>query len=65
MKKNCFFCESPVIFDYKHPDRNKDSRVVRTIPLRDDMLSKCCGRLDSCAKQIKNRLENCIDLLAA
>lgn len=52
------------IFDDRHPDRNKDSRVVRTIPLRDDMLSKCRG-LDSWAKQVKGRLENCIYLLAA
>ena len=64
-KENCFFCESPVIFDDRHPDRNKDSRVVRTIPLRDDMLSKCRNRLDSWAKQVKGRLENCIDLVAA
>ena len=59
-KENCFFCVGPVIFDDRHPDRNKDSRVVRTIPLRDDMLSKCCDCLDSCAKQVKGRLENCI-----
>ena len=29
------------------------------------MLPKGCDRLDSCEKQVKGRLENCIDLLAA
>ena len=52
-KENCFFCESSVVFDNRHPDRNKDARVGRTIPLRDDMLSKCRDRLDSWGKQVK------------
>ena len=64
-KENCFFYESLKIFDDRHPDRNKDSRVVRTIPLHDNILSKCHDCLDSWEKQVKGRLENCIDLVAA
>ena len=49
-KVDCFFSKSPAIFDDRHPDQNKDSWVPRTIPLRDDMLSKYRDRLDSCKK---------------
>ena len=63
-KENCFFRKSPVIFDDKHPDRNKESRIVRTISLHDNMLSKCRDRLNSWVKRVKGHLENCIDLVA-
>ena len=64
-KENFSFCKSPVISDGRHLDRNKDSQVVRKIPQLDSMLSKSRDCLDSWAKQVKGRLENCIDPVVA
>lgn len=45
--ENCFFCTYSVLFEKRHPDRNKDLLIVRTLSFRYDMLLKCHERRDA------------------
>ena len=49
--------------DERHPDRNL-VYSVRTIPIRDSILEACDKRGDEWGVTVKQRLSNCIDLVA-
>ena len=63
-RENCFFCNNEVKDDRRHPER-VDSRIVRTLPFRDELLAKCHQREDTWGKEVHLRLESCIDLFLA
>ena len=63
-KENCFLCGSVAYHDQRHPDRDP-VHVVETIPFRDKIVSQCASRNDSWANDVRNRVEGCIDFVAA
>ena len=63
-KNDCFLCGKPAVIDARHPKRRPVSRVT-FIRVRESLLKKCSGRDDSWAQDVKRRLNDCIDLVAA
>ena len=63
-KIDCFFCARECIHDMKHPDRNP-IHIVEGLPFRDSVLQVCTTRNDEWAEQVKRRVLDCLDLVAA
>lgn len=63
-KQNCFFCGEPCAFDEKHPGRNR-FRLAETLPFRDKVLNTCQERNDIWAEDVKRRVVDCLDFVAA
>ena len=68
-KKNCFFCNSKVVFDDRHPDRHKDSRAVQgkaeSVNMIKEVRARCDARDDLHGKTVKKRLCAINDLVHA
>ena len=68
-KENCFFCDTKVIFDERHPDRYPGSRRVCGKKESVDMIHKvrvrCDARNDKLGSEVKRRLNVINDLVAA
>jgi len=68
-KSNCFYCGQECITDRKNPNR-KDFHFASTFETRENILRKCYAKLeenpdDKFALDVKTRLEDCCDLIAA
>ena len=63
-KDDCLLCAKPAIMDTCHPQRECVHRIS-TIPLRCNLLECCKERGNLWASEIENRLQGCIDLVAA
>ena len=63
-KEDCLLCTKPAIVDTRHPHRQHVHRVS-TIPMRHNLLERCSERGDQWASEVENRLQGCIDLVAA
>lgn len=63
-KDDCLLCAKPAIMDTRHPQRECVHRIS-TIPMRCNLLECCKERGDLWASEIENRLQGCIDLVAA
>ena len=63
-KDDCLLCAKPAIVDTRHPQRERVHRVS-TIPMRCNLLECCKERGDLWASEIENRLQGCMDLVAA
>ena len=65
-KTQCFYCESPCVVDFKHPDRSKFEEVKTKDPMiYKNTLAICKNRDDKQAKSIEGRLLVVNDLVAA
>ena len=65
-KTQCFYCESPCVVDFKHPDRNKFEEVrTRDTMIHKNTLAICKNRNDKQGKSIEGRLLVLNDLVAA
>ena len=58
------FCEKECFYERNHPDRT-DWRHVQVLSVRETLLSICSSRNDQLAENVKRRLLDCIDLVAA
>ena len=64
-KVNCFLCGTEInIEDNKTPNTSNIQRV-ETVTIRENIIGQCNKRNDKWGLQIKARLNNCIDLVAA
>ena len=63
-KDDCLLCAKPAIVDTRHPQRQRVHKVS-TIPIRCNLLECCKERGDVWASEVENRLQGCIDLVAA
>ena len=67
-KLNCLYCGLECMTDRKNPKR-KDWHLASTFDTRESILKKCEARIeeenDPLALQIKTRIMDCIDLIAA
>ena len=57
-------CGNVAQFDARHPERDRVYNVT-TLPMRDKLLECCIKRGDAWASDVQNRLDGCIDLVAA
>ena len=57
-------CSVVNLFDARHPERQPVHKVS-TIPMRCNLLECCRDRGDLWASEVENRLQGCIDLVAA
>lgn len=62
--ENCLYCTEKCIDQSKHPDRSK-FRKVCTLPFKDSILKVCTERDDEWAADVKRRVLDCHDLVAA
>lgn len=63
-KEDCMLCGKSAIHDTRHPERQRVHKVS-TIPMRCNLLECCTERGDLWACEVENRLQGCIDLVAA
>lgn len=63
-KENCMLCGKSAVIDTKHPERQRVHKVF-TIPMRCHLLECCKERGDLWGSEVENRLQGCIDLVAA
>ena len=65
---NCFYCDTPVIFDDRHEDRHHSSRRVQCrreyVELISKVRKRCNKRSDKAASLIKTRIGAATDLVA-
>ena len=68
-KSNCFYCGTECITDRKNPNC-KDWHLASTFEMKENVLKKCDSKIeenpdDQLTLDVKARLENCYDLIAA
>lgn len=63
-KEDCMLCGKSAVVDSRHPKRQRVYKVS-TIPMRCNLLKCCREREDQWASEVENRLQGCIDLVAA
>ena len=63
-KNTCMLCGRSAMPDSRHPERDP-VHIVRTLPIRSNLLDHCTKRGDLWAYEVQNRLSGCIDLVAA
>ena len=62
-KTCCFFCRENAKIDPRHP--NKNLRAAQTLTFRNSVMQQCDIRKDPWADEVRGRLLDCIDLVAA
>ena len=63
-KNNCFLCTENAEVDKRHVNREYVIQA-RTLQLRNSILQQCSIRSDHWADEVKGRLQDCIDFIAA
>ena len=68
-KSNCIFCNEVCVLDKKHPSR-KNWHKVTALNMKEGILEDCqkrfeCDPTDEWGLQVKSRVLECIDLVAA
>ena len=63
-KSKCFFCSKLAQIDGKHRDRNEVHEVT-TLPFKASVLRMCSTRNDNWGNDVKERVNHCIDFVAA
>ena len=65
-KTQCFYCESPCVVDFKHPESNKFEQVrAKETMICKNTLAVCKNRNDKQAKSIEGRLLVLNEVVAA
>ena len=62
-KEDCMLCGQFAILDSRYPETI--IRSVTTLPMRTKLIECCAKRDDSWGSEVMNRLQGCIDLVAA
>ena len=62
-KEDCMICGQFAILDSRYPETI--IRSVTTLPMRTKLIECCAKRDDSWGSEVMNRLQGCIDLVAA